>query len=120
MNEFSHSNSANSPNSRAGSWHASLIARYHEDHRHPINHVLHIGVGWPMVALAVILVPFHPFWSLGLFVSAYAVMFSGHFLFERNIPTVLQHPTTPFVIAGSVIRVLWGGLARLAMPYRPR
>ncbi len=120
MNEFMQSASTNSPTSPAGSWPASLIARYHEDHRHPVNHVLHVGVGWPMATLAVILVPFHPFWSLGLFVSAYAVMFSGHFIFERNIPTVLQHPSTPFVIAGSVIRGLWGSLARLASPHRAR
>jgi hypothetical protein len=73
-----------------------------------------------MAALAVILLPFHPFWSLALFVSAYAIMFSGHFLFERNMPTVLKHPTTPFVVAGSVIRVLWGGLARLAAFSRAR
>jgi len=120
MNELLHSTSTNSPASSGGSWPASLVARYCQDHRHPVNHVLHVGVGWPMVALAVIVVPFHPFWSLGLVVSAYAVMFSGHFLFERNIPTVLKHPTTPFVIAGSVIRVLWCGLARLGAPHRVR
>jgi hypothetical protein len=120
MNEFISSTSTNSPVSPGGSWPASLVARYYEDHRHPVNHVLHVGVGWPMAALAVILLPFHPLWSLGLFVSAYAVMFSGHFLFERNVPTVLKHPTTPFVIAGSVIRDLWRGLARLVRPDRAR
>jgi hypothetical protein len=73
-------------------------------------------VGWPAMAVAVILVPFYPFWSLALFLSAYAVMFSGHFLFERNMPTVLKHPVTPFVIAGSVIRAISGRFARLMMP----
>jgi hypothetical protein len=120
MNEFTPSAATSSRSSRGGAWPARLVAAYHADHRHPVNHVLHVGVGWPMAACAVILVPFHPFWSLGLFGVAYAIMFSGHFIFERNIPTVFKHPTTPFVIAGSVIRGLWGGLARLATPHRAR
>jgi hypothetical protein len=93
---------------------AGLVARYRQDHRHPVNHVLHVGVGWPMAALAVLLLPVRPLWSLALFLSAYAIMFFGHFVFERNIPTVLKHPSTPLVVAGSVIRRLWGGLVRLA------
>ncbi len=83
-----------------------LVARYREDHRNPVNHVLHVGVGWPIMALAVLLVPFRPPWSLGLFVLSYAIMWFGHFVFERNLPTVFRHPTTPFVIAWAVIRNL--------------
>lgn len=120
MNELFSSLSTKSPASTGGSWAARLLAHYYEDHRHPVNHVLHVGVGWPMAAVAVILVPFHPLWSVALFVLAYAIMFSGHFLFERNVPTVLKHPTTPFVIAGSVVRGLCGGLVRLAAPHRGR
>jgi hypothetical protein len=97
-----------------------LVAKYRLDHTHPINHFLHVGVGWPMVALAVVLVPFRPLWSLGLFLGGYALMFSGHFLFERNVPTVLKHPSTPFVVAWAVIRGLCGGLVRLATPQRGR
>jgi hypothetical protein len=73
-----------------------------------------------MVALAVVLLPFRPLWSLGLFLGGYVLMFAGHFLFERNIPTVLKHPSTPFVIAWAVIRGMAGGLARLATPSRSR
>ena len=97
-----------------------LADRYRHDHRHPVNHFLHVGVGWPMAAVAVVLLPFRPLWSLGLFVAAYAIMFLGHFVFERNIPTILKKPSTPFVIAYSVIRGLLGGLARLATPSRIR
>ena len=43
-----------------------LVAKYREDHRHPVNHVLHVGVGWPMVGAALLLLPFRPFWSLPL------------------------------------------------------
>ena len=81
-----------------------LVAKYRQDHTHPVNHFLHVGVGWPMVALAVVLLPFRPLWSLGLFLGGYALMFFGHFVFERNMPTVLKHPSTPFVIAWAVIR----------------
>jgi hypothetical protein len=98
----------------------ALCARYRQDHRHPINHFLHVGVGWPMAATSVILLPFRPLWSLVLFLSAYAIMFVGHFVFERNIPTVFKKPDTPFVIAFSVIRNLLGGLARLATQGRVR
>jgi hypothetical protein len=97
-----------------------LVVKYRSDHTHPINHFLHVGVGWPMVALAVVLVPFRPLWSLGLFLGGYALMFSGHFLFERNVPTILKHPSTPFVVAWAVIRGLREGLVRLATPQRGR
>ena len=93
-----------------------LVARYRQDHTHPVNHFLHVGVGWPIAAVAVILLPFRPLWSLGLFLLAYAIMFVGHFAFERNSPTILKHPSTPFVVAWSVIRQIFGGLARLVTP----
>ena len=89
-----------------------FVAQYRQDHRHPVNHFLHVGVGWPMCALAVMLLPFRPLWSLGLFLAGYALMFFGHFVFERNTPTILKHPSTPFVIAWAVIRGLCGGLSR--------
>lgn len=94
-----------------------LVARYRQDHQNPVNHFLHVGVGWPMAAAAVLTAPFRPSWALALFLSAYAIMFFGHFVFERNLPTVLRHPSTPFVVAWSVVR---GGLARLAPRAHPR
>ena len=97
-----------------------FVAKYREDHRHPVNHFLHLGVGWPLCAAAVILLPFRPLWSLGLFLGGYALMFLGHFAFEKNTPTVLKHPSTPFVIAWAVIRGLCGGVLRLATPRRGR
>ncbi len=99
---------------------AGLVARYRQDHSHPVNHFLHVGVGWPIMAMAVILVPFRPLWSLGLFFLSYGIMFFGHFAFEKNAPTIFKHPSTPFVIAWSVIRGLFGGLVRLATPGRGR
>ena len=42
-----------------------FVTKYRQDHTHPVNHFLHLGVGWPMVALAVLLLPIRPWWSLG-------------------------------------------------------
>ena len=97
-----------------------LVTQYRLDHSNPVNHFLHVGVGWPMVAISIFLLPFRPLWSAALFVSAYAIMFFGHFVFERNTPTILTQPSTPFVIAYAVIRDLWAGLVRLARPRRVR
>jgi hypothetical protein len=97
-----------------------VVASYRQDHRHPVNHFLHVGVGWPIAAVAVILLPFRPLWSVGLILLAYAIMFFGHFVFERNAPTIFTHPTTPFVMAYSVVKGLCSGLVRLAMPSRGR
>ncbi len=85
---------------------ARFVENYRRDHRHPVNSFLHVCVGWPMVAAAVLLVPFRPLWSVALVLGGYAFMFSGHFIFERNTPTILKHPSTPFVIAWAVIRGL--------------
>jgi len=104
----------------AGSKFERLVAKYRHDHTHPVNHVLHVFVGWPMVGAALLLVPFRPFWSLGLFLGGYALMFTGHFVFEKNVPTILKHPSTPFVIAWAVIRGLAVGAARLVAPGRSR
>jgi hypothetical protein len=97
-----------------------LTARYRDDHRNPINHFLHIWVGWPIMAAAVLLVPFRPHWSLGLFVCSYAIMWVGHFVFEHNLPTIFQHPATPFVVAWAVIRRLAQGSVRLVSQVRGR
>jgi hypothetical protein len=96
----------------------SLVAKYRLDHRNEVNHFLHVGVGWPMVAVAVLILPFRPLWSLALVVAGYAIMFFGHFVFERNIPTILKQPSTPFVIAFEVIRNLWRTMVRLAKAQR--
>jgi hypothetical protein len=98
---------------------SGLPSRYRQDHRNPVNHFLHVGVGWPMAAIAVILLPFRPIWSLGLFVSAYAIMFFGHFVFERNIPTIFKEPSTPFVMAFTVMRKMLVAVRILPVSGKP-
>ena len=93
-----------------------LMAQYYQDHANPINRFLHVGLGWPIMAAAVVLVPFRPVWSLGLFILSYGIMWFGHFVFERNLPTIFRHPTTPFVMAWTVTRDLACKLVRLATP----
>jgi hypothetical protein len=97
-----------------------LVAKYRQDHTHPVNHFLHVYVGWPLVGAAVLLALYRSWWALAFFLAGYTLMFFGHFAFEKNTPTILKHPSTPFVIAWSVIRGLCGGLVRLATPGRPR
>ena len=74
----------------------NVVQKYREDHTHPVNHFLHLFVGWPMVAASLLLLPFRPWWSLWLFLGGYVFMWSGHFIFERTLPTILKHPATPF------------------------
>jgi hypothetical protein len=95
-----------------------LVAQYHDDHRHPINHILHVWVGWPICAIAVLMLPFHPLWTVYGFGLGYACMWTGHFVFERNLPTLLRHPTTPLVMAWTVTGQLVAGLGRLVSPGR--
>ncbi len=97
-----------------------MVSKYREDHKNPVNHVLHVFVGWPMVAAALLLAIFKPWLALGLFLGGYAIMFTGHFVFEKNTPTIIRHPSTPFVMAWSVIRSLGGGIARLATAGKAR
>jgi hypothetical protein len=97
-----------------------FVAQYRHEHRHPVNHFLHVGVGWPLCALGVIVLPFRPLWTAGFFLAGYALMFFGHFAFEKNTPTIFKHPTTPFVMSWAVIRGLGSGLWRLTTLKRSR
>ena len=90
-----------------------FVAKYREDHQHPVNHVLHVFVGWPLVGASLLLLPFKPLWSPLFFFGGYAIMFTGHFAFEKNTPTVLKHPSIPFVMAWQVITQLASGAKRL-------
>jgi hypothetical protein len=90
-----------------------FVEQYRREHQHPVNHFLHVGAGWPLCAIAVVLLPFRPFWTAALFAAGYALMFFGHFVFEKNIPTIFRHPSTPFVISWAVIRGMGTGLLRL-------
>lgn len=108
------------PTAASSSRFEQFVVKYRLDHRHPVNHALHVYVGWPLCALGVILAPFSLGWTLGLFAAGYVFMWAGHFLFEGNLPTIFKHPATPFLMAWAVIRGLAESAARLVMPRRVR
>ena len=93
-----------------------FVESYRKEHVHPVNHFLHVWVGWPLCALAVILLPFRPLWSPVLVLAGYVFMWTGHFVFERNTPTIFKHPTTPFVMAWAVFKGLVLALVRGIAP----
>ncbi len=107
------SNSTREEAVASSTWFSRFVESYRRDHSHPVNHFLHLFVGWPLVALAVLLLPFRPLWSPVLVIVAYSFMFSGHFIFEKNRPTILSKPSTPFVIAWAVILDLTRRCSRL-------
>ena len=90
-----------------------VVAKYKVDHTHPVNNFLHLFVGWPMVAASLLLLPFKPWWSLWFFLGGYAFMWFGHFVFERNLPTIFKQPATPFIMARAVVGQLWLGAVKL-------
>lgn len=90
-----------------------LVSKYQRDHQNRVNHILHVYVGWPICALGVIALPFRPICCLYGFALGYACMWTGHFVFERNLPTVFKHPTTPFVMAWDVITQIVRGTGRV-------
>lgn len=96
-----------------------LTSKYREDHQNPINHILHVYVGWPLCALGVIALPFRPLCFVYGFALGYAFMWTGHFVFERNLPTVFRHPSTPFVMAWQVMKSLAGSVWKVVAPYEP-
>jgi len=57
---------------------------------------------------------------LGLFLGGYAFMWFGHFMFEKNLPTIFKHPTTPFIVAWAVIRGMADSVLRLVSPSKAR
>ena len=83
-----------------------VMARYKHDHQNPINNFLHVGVGWPMIAVAIFVV----WWSwkiaLALFLGAYAIMFMGHFVFEGNAPTILKNPLVVPALFWTIVKGL--------------
>ena len=92
---------------------------YVSQHRNKTCRQLHF-VGTTIAMGCVAASPFVPAALIGAPLAGYGFAWIGHFAFEKNKPTILKHPTTPFIIAWAVIRGLAGGLLRLATPQRSR
>lgn len=73
----------------------SSLDTYREQHRHPVNRILHtIGIPMIVVSLGIL------FWNwrlgLGLFVVGWILQFVGH-AFEGNRPAFFSNPLYLFV-----------------------
>ena len=93
----------------------SFEARFRKDHQHPVNRWLHF-VGQPLVAVGLLLLFFYWQWGLLCILAGYALMFTGHFLFEGNLPGVLQNPGYVLIASLAAIETLGRGLSSLRLP----
>lgn len=105
--------------SHAPGWLNRWVAEWEADHRNPINRALHFFVGMPLVGIALLSLICRYWPGLYAFPAGYAVMFCGHFVFERNLPTVLRDPRGVLGAAGYVIeRLIARPLRRVFGPPR--
>lgn len=75
---------------------AEYLARYREDHQHPVNKALHT-VGIPMIVASLAVLPFNPLLAAAMFVLGWIFQFIGH-AFEGKKPSFLSDPT--FLLIG--------------------
>jgi len=83
---------------------AKYRAEYEKDHVTVCNKACHM-VGVPMIAASVLVAPFKPGLGLRLFVTGWVFQLLGHFVFERNTPT-LTRIQSPWVLISSLVFVL--------------
>ena len=57
--------------------------------------------------IVLLVVFFHPLIAACLFLGGYAILFIGHFVFEKNVPLILKDPRAPFVAAVVVFSRIW-------------
>lgn len=69
---------------------ASYMAKYREDHQHPVNKVLHT-IGIPMIVASIPLLPFNPLLAGAMFVFGWILQFVGH-AFEGKAPSFFSDP----------------------------
>jgi uncharacterized membrane protein YGL010W len=68
----------------------AMLAKYREDHQHPVNRALHT-VGIPMIAVSVPLLLLAPPVGVFLFVVGWILQFVGH-AFEGKMPSFFSDP----------------------------
>jgi len=68
----------------------AYLAKYREDHQHPVNKALHT-VGIPMIVASLPLMPFNPLLGASLFVFGWILQFVGH-AFEGKAPSFFSDP----------------------------
>lgn len=74
----------------------AYMAKYNEDHQHPVNRALH-SVGIPMIVASLPIFPFNPLLGASMFVFGWILQFIGH-AFEGKAPSFFRDPT--FLLVG--------------------
>ena len=70
---------------------SAYLAKYREDHQHPVNKALHT-VGIPMIVASLPVFPFNPLLGAAMFVVGWILQFIGH-AFEGKMPSFFRDPT---------------------------
>ena len=76
---------------------STYLAKYREDHQHPVNKALHT-VGIPMIVASLPVFPFNPLLGAAMFVVGWILQFIGH-AFEGKAPSFFRDPT--FLLVGA-------------------
>jgi hypothetical protein len=85
--------SAKSAKVTKGSSFADFWLHYLQGHAHPGTRALHyVGTVTACVGILGGLIALNPWFAVAGVVSAYTLAWLGHFFFERNRPSVFQHP----------------------------
>jgi uncharacterized membrane protein YGL010W len=66
------------------------LAKYREDHQHPVNKALHT-VGIPMIVASLPILPLNPLLGGTMFVFGWILQFVGH-AFEGKAPSFFSDP----------------------------
>jgi len=68
---------------------AANYVYYQSRHRTPGCKITHM-VGVPMIALSIILLPFHPRRAIQMNIVGWILQLIGHYVFEKNKPVFLE------------------------------
>lgn len=74
----------------------AYMAKYNEDHQHPVNRTLHT-IGIPMIVASLPILPLNPLLGSTMFVVGWILQFIGH-AFEGKAPSFFRDPT--FLLVG--------------------
>ena len=68
----------------------AMMAKYREDHQHPVNRTLH-SIGIPMIVVSLPLMLAAPVVGISMFVFGWILQFVGH-AFEGKAPSFFSDP----------------------------
>ena len=74
----------------------AYLAKYREDHQHPVNRALHT-VGIPTIVASLLVMPLNPLLGGSMFVFGWILQFIGH-AFEGKAPSFFSDPK--FLLVG--------------------